>query len=190
MKWPVFWRCLGEGTLYSLALIWCAFMVAWVCGGFSPGWSRPETPDGYLARLFAVDFARKIDGTCSGWTRGQAIIHAIGDLLHFWAYLNVSLMMMRLHPKEKTVKYAKQAIWLSAAFIAGCGMVHLVDAFCVFVPVYRFLGMLKVINGGISVLALFPVAVSLIKVSTRQAKNKADNERIMKELIGLRRRDS
>lgn len=108
-------------------------------------------------------FARKWDGSCTGWTRGLSLKFILSDLMHWWAYVLISLMILTRHPSTSNGIGYKVVIWLSGAFIFGCGVTHLVGAYTVINPLYEMQGWVNLANGIVSVIAMIFVVYGLIR---------------------------
>ena len=114
--------------------------------------------------LFDNAFARRWDGSCTGWTQSLATFHVIGDLLLWNAYVVISLVMWRLHPIIKRVPTARITVPLICSVFLTCGAVHLFSAYAVFNPIYVFDGVFKTFAGVIGLCAAVYIAHDLVTV--------------------------
>lgn len=147
-----FLKAMIEGTVCSL-VGGCvlALIVLLVQGGYS---------------FWLVDpsgFASRWEGTCTGWTKRESVVHILGNLLHWWSYCSISFVFWRLHPTMSAVPYSRATIILVGWFIFGCGFSHLVSAFSVFFPWYFLEGRCLIVNGIFSCVAAVFVAYALEK---------------------------
>lgn len=108
-------------------------------------------------------FARRWDGTCNGWTKALAQQFILGDLMHWHAYLTVSIFIFIYHPIKSVLHAA--AIYATCLFILGCGGTHLFDIYTIFNPVYNAQGWYMIVNGIISEYAMIFVLIVLVKQS-------------------------
>ena len=121
-------------------------------------------------------FARRWDGSCSGWTQGEALFHVIGDLLHWWAYATAAMVILRLHPIMAKVPSSRAAVYLMVAFIFGCGITHLFEAYTTFNPVYIFQGWFKLVNGIVSIIGAYFIAHALVRAFAEVMKRRKQLE--------------
>lgn len=145
-----FYYALIEGTIYTLVGLLIVFLWAYFGGAFESDWVVSE-------------FARRWDGTCSGWTRPINWIHLIGNVTHWWSYCTIAFVFWRLHPPLRTVPYSQITILTVGWFIIGCGVGHLIQIMTTFHPMYRTEGWWLVGNGVVSVVATVFVAFSLTR---------------------------
>lgn len=132
---------------------------------------RLTLPPDYLVQkpadccgLLSNEFARRWDGTCSGWTQSLATFHVVNDLLLWTAYVIISLVMWRLHPIIKRVPTARITVPLICSVFLTCGAAHLFSAYVVFNPIYVFDGAFKMFAGVIGVFGALYVAHDLVTV--------------------------
>lgn len=126
-------------------------------------------------------FARRWDGGCNGWTNELARVHVWGDLLHWIAYCTMAYVIIRRHPIIKNDWVSFITVYLTGAFILGCGFTHLFDAYSTLDPAYVFQGWFKVCNGIVSISAEFFVVYGLL----RAVKIARDRERRLKNVRKL-----
>ena len=113
--------------------------------------------------LFRNDFGRRWDGGCAGWTHGLAIQHLVGDLLAWWGYVTISVIIWMLHPTMKSFPRSKTTVLLLGMFIILCGTTHLFEAISIFNPVYIFTGRFKIVSGIVGGIALVFIADGLTR---------------------------
>ena len=142
-------KVIGLGTAASLFL------------GLLLWWLVPNSPA--TGGLFRNDFARRWDGTCSGWTQGLAKEHLVGDLLAWWGYVTITVIIWKLHPTMKAFPRSKITVALVGLFIMLCGATHLFEALSVFNPVYVFTGQFKIFSGVVGGIALVFIADGLTR---------------------------
>ena len=150
---------LMEGTLWTLAvggLLFATLLLDW--------------------RELA--FARRWGGGCGGWTNGLAMFHLCGMLAHWWAYTTAAFVILRLHPILEGVPEARIAVYLMVAFIFGCGVTHLLDAYTMFNPVYRQTGVFLFLNSIVSVLGAIFIAKALVRTFAVVAMKRKRAERL------------
>ena len=139
---PRFLQPILEGTLYAVVI---AALVA------ALGLALP-----------VPEFASRWDSSCPGWTKTEAVWYVVGEALHWWSYVVVSMVIFRLHPILHTVPYSALTVRGVVLFVFGCGFGHLLEAVAVFVPAYRVVIGWLILNGLVSVGSAFLVAYSLV----------------------------
>lgn len=110
-------------------------------------------------------FARRWDGTCDGWTKELAIKVIRGNLLHWWAYTTIAMTIWLNHPILKGSITSFLTVYMSGAFVFGCGITHLMEAYTVLNPLYWVQAWLLEVNGWISVISMFYVVYGLLRVT-------------------------
>ena len=122
-------------------------------------------------------FARRWDGSCAGWTEGLAVKHLVGDLLHWWAYTTMAVVIAWHHPILKGDWKSWVTVNLTSIFIFGCGLTHLIEAYTVFNPMYIAQAGFKIANGVVSVAAMFFVIHGLLRSVALYEKRLAELEK-------------
>lgn len=122
-------------------------------------------------------FERRWDGTCGGWTRELAIVVGIANLLLWWAYSAIAVTILRLHPVVTTVPESRATVRLTGAFVMLCGLTHLMGAYTIVNPVYRFEAGVMFATALISDVSVFFVGAGLIRVFEKRNAYVADLER-------------
>jgi hypothetical protein len=152
-------KVIAEGLFWAtsgIGLLWLTLP-----SGFLD--AKPANPGG----LFDNAFARRWDGTCTGWTKELATFHVVSDFLLWNAYVVIALVMWRLHPIIKRVPTARITVPLICSVFLTCGATHLFSAYVVFNPIYVFDGAVKAFAGVIGVLAAVYIAHDLVTVFDR-----------------------
>ena len=142
-----------QGTIWSLAVALFLFAI--------PIEVAMPTPGGFWSKLFIADFASRWEGSCSGWTSDVAVVHIVGNLLLWWAYVTIATVMARLHPILQSVTYSGYTLLLICAIFVSCGATHLFDAWTFFHPLYRATGLFLILSGLIGLVGAVLVAHSL-----------------------------
>ena len=146
------WSTLGALGLFStLAFVDRKF----ACVGQSTG------------GLFDADFASRWDGTCTGWTHGLCLLHMAGNLLTWWAYVTIAIVIMRLHPILHSVWSAKYTVVLMVSVFVTCGATHLIQAYTTLNPVYRIAGWFNLFAGLVGLTGAVLIAHSLVHAFAR-----------------------
>lgn len=127
-------------------------------------------PEDALSKSMCCDtgFSRKWDGTCGGWSEALATDFILGSLLHWYAYTTISIMIITRHPISTTDKGSAWTIYLTAAFVFGCGVTHLIAAYTALNPIYRFEVGYLIVNGIISVVAMLFVIYGLVRATANK----------------------
>ena len=163
---PRFLRAIVEGTIYSI-------VIAAMVGGSAFFLPTPE-------------YASRWEGTCSGWTRTSALWYLVGEMLHWWSYMTVAVVVHRLHPILYSVPYSAATVRGMVLFIFGCGFGHLLEAVAMFKPAYEIVVGWLIFNGLVSFVSAFLVAYSLTRafdVIEKQRRRAADMEKKFGSLL-------
>lgn len=72
-------------------------------------------------------------------------------------------MVWTRHPIMRGEWSSQMSVYLTGAFVFGCGLTHLVDAYTVLHPLYNFQILFLLVNGVVSVVAMFFVIYGLIR---------------------------
>ncbi len=123
----------------------------------------------FFRRLFESDFMPH--GHCYFWKPEVLWTNVIGDASIVLAYFTIPFALYYFISKRKDIRYPGIFI-LFALFIFSCGLTHLLDIVSVWIPIYRFEGLLKVFTGIISLITaafLIRAIPDLLKLPTREA---------------------
>ncbi len=148
-------------TVIVEGIFWASIGVGLLCLTLLPGL---EAKPANLGGVLDNDFARRWDGTCSGWTRPLATFHVVSDLLLWNAYVVIALVMWRLHPIIKRVPTHRMTVSVICIIFLTCGATHLFSAYSVFNPIYVFDGVLKTLAGLIGAFGAVYIAHDLVTV--------------------------
>jgi PAS domain S-box-containing protein len=110
-------------------------------------------------------------------------LHWYADVAIWGAYLAIPCVLIWFIRRKKGVPFPA-VFWLFGAFILSCGTTHLVDAFAIDTPFYRFLGLCKVVTATVSwvtVLALIPIAPRALAMRTPEEMEREIRQRIEAE---------
>lgn len=102
-------------------------------------------------------------GYCLLWRPDLVAMHVGGDVITFIAYSVIAFSIWRFTTLRPEFKYSAAAL-VSAAFVFGCGITHLVGAVSLWWPAYGMQGILKLIVSGISVTAAIMIWRLLPKI--------------------------
>ena len=102
-------------------------------------------------------------GYCLLWRPDLVAMHVGGDIMTFLAYTAIALAIWRFTAHRPEFRYSPIAL-VSAAFVFGCGIVHLVGAATLWYPAYGFQGILKLLVSGISITAAIVIWRMLPKI--------------------------
>ncbi|MHC5542988.1 hybrid sensor histidine kinase/response regulator, partial [Singulisphaera rosea] len=111
----------------------------------------------FLARLFDPSgfVPRRV---CGDWTPGLIRLHTISDSLIWLAYLAIPVVLIYFTGRRRDVPF-REMFWLFGLFILTCGFGHLLEVLVFYVPIYRFIGLVKLATALASwatVIALVP----------------------------------
>ncbi len=96
---------------------------------------------------------------CGSWTPGHGWLHILSDCGIFGAYMAIPIGLAYFTWKRNDVPF-QPVFWLFVAFIASCGVGHLIEATIFWHPWYRLSGVVKLITALVSwatVIALVPI---------------------------------
>lgn len=111
----------------------------------------------FLDLLDTADFPARWQ--CGKWTALHGWIHIASDLAIFAAYFAIPAAIGYFVVKKQDVPFPR-IFWLFAAFIAFCGLGHLIEATLFWTPWYRLSAVVKVgtaLASWATVLALLPI---------------------------------
>lgn len=137
----------------------------------------------FFSKLFDIsDFPAR--WYCGNWSETHGWLHILSDLAVFGAYTAIPCVLAYFILKRKDFGFPS-IFWLFCIFIFSCGLVHLVEAFIFWVPVYRVSGVLKLITAisswatVIVLIRLTPTALNLpsLAIVNAQLKNEIENRK-------------
>lgn len=109
-----------------------------------------------------------------------ALRYVIAQLLYWWAYSVISLTIWQRHPIIKWDRTSIITVYLTGAFVFGCGLGHLIEAYSVFDPVYDFLTLFLLLSSVVSCAATVFVVSGLIRATMITAKRRKELESFKK----------
>lgn len=127
---------------------------------------------------------------CGQWSAGHGWMHILSDIAIFGAYAAIPLALAYFIRQRKDVPFTP-VVWLFIAFIASCGLTHLIEATIFWHPWYRFSGLMKAVTAVVSwmtVIALLKVLPSalalpgLAKINLQLSEEIAERRRAEKAL--------
>lgn len=159
-------------TVVGALIVWSMFAQPYRsvdCCTEPAGVSKP-----FWSNFYEMDFARRWDGTCRGWDRTTNLLYVLGDGAIYYAYVMVAWAMIRLHPTPARVPLAGFAVTLAAAIFVTCAFDHLLGAIGHFRPMYRLIGLFKIVEGVTaavgSVAIVFATAMAFSQLRMYRAK--------------------
>jgi PAS domain S-box-containing protein len=93
------------------------------------------------------------------WVSAQGWLHIAADLAIFGAFVVIPVALGYYVTRRESAPFPG-IIWLFAAFIFACGVVHLVDASLFWRPWYRLSGLVKVITAGVA----WATAIAFVRI--------------------------
>lgn len=117
----------------------------------NPGWLLDTT--GFPARW-----------NCGTWPPALGWLHIGSDVAIWGAYMAIPLILAYFVIRRRTP--LPLVTWLFIAFIASCGISHLIEAVIFWHPVYRLAGVWKLLTATVSwgtVLALIPIVPRVLR---------------------------
>lgn len=122
-------------------------------------------------------------GMCFLWLPEVMALHIISDALIALAYFSIPFAILRfVRGRDDLEPRHRRMALLFAAFIAFCGLTHVLSIYVLWVPIYIFEGWLKAITGivsvatAISLLRLVPAALKLPSAGSMRAEITAHKE--------------
>jgi chemotaxis family two-component system sensor kinase Cph1 len=135
----------------------CAPTVGIVRAGLVEGNGAAEAAGGGARWLFDTSgFPRRWE--CGTWSEGLGWTHIASDVAIWSAYMAIPVVLGYFAVRGRTP--VPTVTWLFVAFIASCGIGHLIEAAIFWTPVYRLAGAWKAVTAVVSwatVVALIPV---------------------------------
>ncbi|MDX2114767.1 MAG: hypothetical protein SFZ24_03990 [Planctomycetota bacterium] len=124
---------------------------------------------------------------CGVWSAELGWLHIISDLLIFVAYSAIPLGLAVVLIRRRDLPFP----WLVAlfvSFILSCGVTHAVDALMFEWPIYRFLGLMKLLTAAVSLttaavlVRTLPFVLSLpsIQKANEELAEAIDRERLLR----------
>src|SRR4051812_37040562 len=95
---------------------------------------------------------------CGAWTPNLVRLHTISDALIWLAYLAIPLVLIYFVRRRRDVPFPL-VFWMFGAFIISCGMTHLLEVIVFYWPIYRLIGLVKLVTALVSwatVIVLIP----------------------------------
>jgi PAS domain S-box-containing protein len=125
-----------------------------------------EQPPKHISYLMISFFLNLFDTSgfparwnCGQWSAGHGWLHIISDIAIFGAYAAIPLALAYFARQRKDVPFTP-VLWLFVAFIASCGLTHLIEAMIFWHPWYRFSGLMKAVTAVVS----WMTVIALLKV--------------------------
>ncbi|MBV8265353.1 MAG: response regulator, partial [Planctomycetaceae bacterium] len=79
---------------------------------------------------------------CGAWTSQLVWLHNLSDTLIWLAYLAIPLILIYFVRRRRDVPF-RWMFWMFGIFITSCGLTHLLEVVVFYVPIYRFIGVVK-----------------------------------------------
>lgn len=121
---------------------------------------------------------------CGQWSAPLGWLHIISDGMIWAAYMAIPVLIWWFIRKRPTP--IPHVAWLFIAFIACCGIGHLIESIIFWYPIYRFAGVWKGITAVVScatVIALIPVIPKMLSLPTLSDTNDRLQEEVKQRNI-------
>ena len=132
----------------------------------------------FITKLFdSSDFCNKYG--CRGWDDSLIFLHNLGDVTIGLAYLAIPIVMIYILTRKNKPPFP-HLWWMYGLFITFCGLTHLVEAYSYHCPIYRFVGLMKILTAAVSwltVLGLAKVLPFALKLRTPRELESLVNQR-------------
>lgn len=95
---------------------------------------------------------------CYLWSTPLIVVHVIGDLMIFVAYMCIPPILIKARKGRKLGVHATSIKWFFgwfSAFIFLCGLTHFNEIVSVWIPLYWWAGATKILTGIVSLGALY-----------------------------------
>jgi signal transduction histidine kinase/DNA-binding response OmpR family regulator len=112
---------------------------------------------------------------CGTWSSGNAWLHISSDLMIWFAYLAIPLLLIYFVSRRKDVPF-HGVFLLFGAFIVSCGTTHLLEAVIFWWPAYRLAGVIKFITAVVSWLTVLALATVVPKALTLRSPAELERE--------------
>jgi len=93
---------------------------------------------------------------CGYWSDFHGWLYIISDLMIWFAYFMIPLVIIRFALKRKNIQFYKAYV-LFAAFILLCGTTHFLDAVMFWIPVYRVNAAVRFLTGVVSLITVYHI---------------------------------
>lgn len=106
-------------------------------------------------------------GQCFLWYPEVLWLHVVSDVVITLAYFSIPVAILYLIKKRGEVLPFKWLYAMFGGFIFLCGLTHMVAIIVLWVPIYRFEGILKAITAGVSIATAFlviPIIPQILEV--------------------------
>ena len=105
-------------------------------------------------------------GHCYLWQSNLVALHALSDGFIFLAYFSIAAALIFFVQRREDLPF-RHLFWLFAAFIASCGVTHILAVWTLWFPTYWLSGSLKALTALVSIYTAFelipgiPVALAM-----------------------------
>ncbi|MGE3171622.1 MAG: PAS domain S-box protein [Planctomycetota bacterium] len=103
---------------------------------------------------------------CGNWSSALGWLHILSDLGIWLAYMGIPIGLAIVLRRRKADIPFPRLFWLFCAFIASCGIGHLIEAGIFWWPAYRLSGLVKLITAVVSLVTM-AVAIGLVSKALR-----------------------
>ncbi|MCH9685625.1 MAG: two-component sensor histidine kinase [Deltaproteobacteria bacterium] len=99
---------------------------------------------------------------CGNWSDGHGWLHIASDVAVFLAYMAIPIVLAFFIIRRRDLPFPR-IFWMFVAFIAFCGLSHLVEAYIFWNPIYRVSAVLKLFTA----VASWATVAGLLRVMPR-----------------------
>lgn len=112
---------------------------------------------------------------CGEWSAGHGWLHICSDVAIFLAYMAIPVVLAVLITRRKDLPFPR-ILWLFVAFIALCGMTHIIEAVIFWRPIYRVAGLVKFCTAVVSWTTVFALVPTVKRVMTFRSPEALERE--------------
>lgn len=127
-------------------------------------------------------------GQCFLWYPEVLWLHVISDTVITLAYFSIPCSILYVIGKRKKLPF-KWVYAMFGAFILLCGLTHLLGVLVLWVPMYRFEGIVKALTAGASIataFAIIPIIPQLIEALEHMKKIEDEEQKTWEKSEKLR----
>lgn len=123
---------------------------------------------------------------CGTWSDFHGWLYIISDLLIWFAYFLIPVIIINYITKKKAVLKFNKAYVFFAAFILLCGTTHLLDAIMFWAPMYRLNALVRFLTAIVSLVTLYHLINILPQAFVQKTSIELEKEIALRKVMELR----